>query len=176
VSDSNREKEEYMVDTTQFFDGMNRDRAQLVKIILEVPEATLDQKGVVGEWSIKNVLAHLTAWETVVAETLPERFATGRRPEILLHIAADEDGWNAEEVKAREVFSPREQIAEMEQIRHQFLQELHDLGEAGLQRKQPWPQCGKDETVMDYVLEQVGGHEREHLEAIMTGIARLSKP
>jgi uncharacterized damage-inducible protein DinB len=164
---------ESMPDTAQFFDTMARERAQLLKAIMDVPEAVLDRKGTVGEWSIKNVLAHLTAWESVVASFLPQRFATGNKSEKLKAINADEDGWNAGEVAAREVLSPREQVEELEQARQNLLRVLRDLGEEGLQRKRPWPECREDQTVMDYILEQVGEHEREHREAILAAIARL---
>ena len=38
-------------------------RAELLAAIGGLDEAALDRKGVIGEWSIKNVLAHIAAWE-----------------------------------------------------------------------------------------------------------------
>ena len=45
---------------TNLFEALSQERAILLDTLKSLPDALLDQKGVVGEWSIKNVLAHLT--------------------------------------------------------------------------------------------------------------------
>ena len=59
---------------------LGRTRAELLAAISGLDEAALDRKGVIGEWSIKNVLAHIAAWEAWVVEALPARMATGATP------------------------------------------------------------------------------------------------
>lgn len=44
-------------------DAIQSERRQLDQTLSALNEAQLIQSGVVGEWSIKDTLAHLTAWE-----------------------------------------------------------------------------------------------------------------
>ena len=156
---------------TNLFETLNQERTILLDAITTLPETFLDEKGVVAEWSIKNVLAHLTSWEQVVTDFLPDRLATGRRPHILSVMSADEDGWNAQQVASREQLTPREQLDEFQRTRQALLQVLYDGGEEALNRQHPWPEW--QGTLATYMLEQVGDHEREHREAVLAAVERL---
>jgi DinB superfamily len=156
---------------TNLFETLNQERTILLDAITPLPEAFLDEKGIVGEWSIKNVLAHLTGWERTVTDFLPDRLATGSRPAIFAILSADEDAWNAQEVASREHLTPKEQLDEFERARQGLLQMLHDTGEEALNRQNPWPEW--QGTLATYILEQVGGHESEHREATLAAVERL---
>lgn len=156
---------------TDLLASLSRQRVALLDAIKDLPDDFLDRKGVVGEWSIKNVLGHLVAWESAVTDFLPERVATGVRPAIFALIGDDEDGWNAREVASREHLTPREQLEEFERTRQELLQTLRSLGEETLKHEHPWK--GWDGTVAAYVLDSVGGHEDEHREAVLAGVKQL---
>lgn len=156
---------------TDLFASLDQGRAALLAAIKDLPDDVLERKGVVGAWSIKNVLGHLVAWESAVTEFLPERVATGARPAIFAVIGDDEDGWNARDVAAREHLTPREQLEEFERSRQALLQTLRTLGEEVLKREHPWE--GWDGTVAAYVLDSVGGHEDEHRETVLAGVRQL---
>ncbi|MEP7190540.1 MAG: maleylpyruvate isomerase N-terminal domain-containing protein, partial [Roseiflexaceae bacterium] len=66
-------------------------RAELLTAISGLGEAVLDRKGVIGDWSVKNVLAHIAAWEAWVVQALPARMTTGATPEDFRQRAEDED-------------------------------------------------------------------------------------
>ncbi len=156
---------------TNLTDSLNQERAVLIDAIKDLPDDFLERKGVIGEWSIKNVLAHLVSWERAVTDFLPERIATGVRPAIFAVISDDEDGWNAKQVASREHLTVREQFDELQQSRQALLQVLRATGEETLNREHPWPEWKG--TVAAYVLDSVGGHESEHREAVLAGVARL---
>ncbi len=156
---------------TNLFETLNQERTILLDAIATLPEALLDEKGVVGEWSIKNMLAHLTNWERIVTDFLPDRLATGSRPAIFSIMSADEDAWNAQQVASREHLTPQEQLGEFERTRQALLQVLYDAGEEALNRPCPWPEW--QGTLATYILEQVGGHECEHREATLAAVERL---
>jgi uncharacterized damage-inducible protein DinB len=156
---------------TNLFESLSQERAALLDAIKGLPNDLLDQKGVVGEWSIKNVLAHLVAWERAVTEFLPERIASGTRPAIFAVIGDDDDGWNAQQVALREHLTPQLQLDEFERTRQALLQVLRNAGEETLNREHPWKEW--DGTVAAYVLDSIGGHESEHRVDIVAGIARL---
>ncbi len=157
--------------STDLFETLSRERAILLEAIGDLPDALIDQKGVVGEWSIKNVLAHLTAWECAVTDFLPERIATGARPAIFSLIGDDEDGWNARQIASREHLTPKEQIAEFERSRQALLQVLRTTDEETLKREHLWPEWKG--TLAEYILDSVGGHETEHREAVLAGVEQL---
>ncbi len=155
---------------TNLFEALSQERAILLDTLKSLPDALLDQKGVVGEWSIKNVLAHLTGWESVVTHFLPERLASGIRPEILSVIAVDEDAWNAQQVASREQLTPKEQLDEFEQTRQALFQVLSNVGEEALNRQHPWPEW--EGPLATCMLEEIGGHEREHCKAVLAAAQR----
>jgi len=133
---------------------------------------TLERTGVVGDWSVKNVLAHLAAWELVVAQALPERLNTGKTPEVLATIIANEDAWNAAQVAEGEELSPEDQLAELEWTHSVLLQYVRSLDEATLERRQPW--AGWEGTVAEYIVDAIALHEREHTEQIRAALAGLA--
>jgi|SRR5215469_14039470 len=156
---------------TNLFEKLIQERTLLLDAITTLPEALLDEKGVVGEWSIKNVLAHLTGWERIVEDFLPDRLATGIRPAVFSIMSADEDAWNAQQVASGEHLTPKEQLGEFERARQALVQVLDDAGEEALNRQCPWPEW--QGTLATYILEQVGDHECEHREAVLAAVERL---
>jgi len=150
--------------------ALQDERGALLAALTGATGALLDRKGVVGEWSIKNLLAHLAAWDLVVAQALPERLATGETPEALRLIAADEDAWNALQIAEGEELTPEDQLVELEWTRSVLVQYLRSLGDATLAGSAPWR--GWDGTVAEYILEGVVAHEREHREQIAAALAR----
>src|SRR5690349_6263284 len=152
-------------------EALNRTRAELLDVIAGLDEATLDRKGVVGEWSIKNVLAHIAAWEDWVVRALPARLATGATPEDFRARAEDEDRFNAEEVAEREELTPGEQLMELERTRDALLAYVRSLDEATLVRRQPWDTW--EGTVPEYLAAALGEHEAEHVEQLRGAAGRL---
>lgn len=157
----------------ELFDALGREQQLLLDTLKSCTDEQLNQKGVVGDWSVKNVLAHLVAWEQVVLETLPERLATGQRPAIFTTISEDndEDGFNERAVAEREHLTPAEQIFTLENTRAQLVNYLRSLGEETLQRQHPW--AGWNGTLAEYILASICDHEKEHCDAICAAVAAL---
>ena len=139
-------------------------RAELLAAISGLDEAALDRTGVVGDWSIKNVLAHIAAWEAWVVESLPARLTTGTTPQDFRQRVEDEDRFNAEEVAEREELTPDEQLMELERTRAELLAYLHGLDAAALERRHPWDTWAG--TLPEYLLAALRDHEAEHVEAL----------
>jgi len=157
--------------SASLFDALAREQRILLDTVGRCSDAQLERTGVLGDWSIKNTLAHLTAWEAVVIASLPTRLATGQRPAIFDEINADEDGWNARQVAEREDKPPKEQIFDLENTRNQLVNYLRSLGDETLAKPHPWP--GWDGTLAEYILAEVCDHEKEHCDAICVAVADL---
>jgi hypothetical protein len=150
---------------------LSRTRADLLGALAGLDEAALDRKGVIGEWSIKNVLAHIAAWEDWVVQALPVRVSTGATPADFRQRAEDEDRFNAEEVAEREELTPDEQLMELERTRAELLAYLDSLDAATLARAHLWDTWPG--TLPEYLLEALRDHEAEHVEALRVAAAQL---
>jgi hypothetical protein len=144
----------------QIFDELAHTRAALLDVLAGLDEEALDRKGFVGEWSAKNVLAHIAAWEEWVAQALPKRLAAGTTPADFRERAANEERFNAEEVAEREELTPSEQLMELERTREALLGELHGLDAATWQRRNLWDTW--QGTLAEYLRDAVIVHEQEH--------------
>jgi hypothetical protein len=54
-----------------------------------LPDARLTEPGVVGEWSVKDILAHVTTWEAEAIKHLPLIIAGGRPPRYVTYGGLD---------------------------------------------------------------------------------------
>jgi uncharacterized protein (TIGR03083 family) len=143
------------------FDELARNRAALLDTLAGLDEDALDRKGFVGDWSAKNVLAHMAAWEEWVVQALPKRFATGTTPADFRARIENEDRFNAEEVAEREELTPSEQLIELERTREALLGELRGLDAATWQRRNLWDTW--QGTLAEYLRDAIISHEQEHI-------------
>jgi hypothetical protein len=160
-----------MATTQDVVDRLEAGRSRLLALIAPYADGTLAHKGVVGEWSIKDVLAHLSGWERLVVRITPERLATGRQSPLILAMNADEDGSNARQIAESEALSVAAQLAELTAARQALLAYVRSLGDEGLGQAHPWDTW--EGTLGDYLVDAVGGHEREHVEALAAAVAGL---
>ena len=155
----------------EIFADLARTRAALLDVIAGLDEAALDRKGVVGEWSIKNVLAHIAAWEAWVIQALPVRLATGKTPGDFLARIQDEDRFNAEEVAEREELTPSEQLIELERTREALLDELRGLDASTWERRNPWDTWHG--TLAEYLRKTQVAHDEEHIVGLRAAAEQL---
>ena len=152
---------------------LERERRALLGTIAGIDETMLDRKGVVGDWSIKNVLAHLAGWEEWIIRALPIMLAGGELPEDLRAAARDENRYNREQVAEREELTPGEQLMELERIRATLIEYIRTLDEATLNRPQPWPRWKG--TLAEYFFTAVRDHDAEHREMLEAAVAQLPR-
>ncbi len=145
---------------TTLIDELEAARADLLACFADLDEAALERKGLVGEWSVKNVLAHIVGWEVWVIEMLQARLAGGALPDHLRAAAADEHAFNAAQVAEREELMPDEQLMELERTREELLVLLRGLDPARLEDPLPWP--GARSSVADYLRTSLIQHDQEH--------------
>jgi hypothetical protein len=60
-------------------DAARRERAEWERVVAEVGAGRMDELGAMGEWTFKDLLAHLTAWQQHEQAPL-EQALTGARP------------------------------------------------------------------------------------------------
>jgi uncharacterized damage-inducible protein DinB len=159
-----------MTTTSDLLENLAASRARLLARFAGLDDEQLARKGTVGTWSIKDTLGHVAAWERMVVGFLPQWLATGKAPEVLEVMEEHgDDAANAVGVAERAALTPREQLAELEWARARLVDYIQTLGDATLERTQPFP--GWDDTLAAYFVDVVGSHEVEHTEAIAAAVA-----
>lgn len=154
------------------FSEMERERRTLLDVISGLDEDLMNRKDIVGDWSIKNLLAHFAGWESWLIQVLPGLLANGEIPEPLRNAAVDEDAWNAMQVIEREELTPGEQVIELERTRAALIEYLHSLDEATLTRPQPWPRWKG--TLTGYIFAVTRDHEAAHRKILQAALERFA--
>src|SRR6266480_6088912 len=90
---------------SNLFAILEHERTLLLDAIKKAPDEALTLKGLVGTWSIKNVLAHLADQERLLVQVLPERLATGITPEIVSVINADADAFYSNDTTTIRIYT-----------------------------------------------------------------------
>jgi uncharacterized protein (TIGR03083 family) len=120
-----------------------------------LPDARLTEPGVMGDWSIKDVLGHVTTWENEALTYLPVILAGGRPPRYASQGGID--AFNARMIEHKRRLS-------LDDVRRQ-LDETHErLVE--LVRRLPDDQLAAETRVRRRLRLDTYGHYPEHTEAI----------
>ncbi|GAB4552425.1 MAG: hypothetical protein OHK0023_20440 [Anaerolineae bacterium] len=138
-------------------------RAKLVTSIAGLSDDAMLRPGVVGLWSVKDVLAHLTAWESELVTAL----AMLDKPNHVPHIVQieDIDEFNQEQYATN---APRPLAIVLEDfhgVHKHLLKEVAALDERTLTdvRKFRWME---GEPLTYLIMENAVWHEEEHAEEI----------
>ena len=145
---------------TQLMHELVASRVDFLKAIENLPDDLLDQPGVVGHWSIKDIMAHLLMWE---AETIRLLYQTRQniRPVTAHFSAKSEEELNAIWVRASKERSLEKVLEDFFAIREQTLHQVDSFSDKELNNpaKFSWLK-GKSLAVLldDYLVK----HDREH--------------
>lgn len=151
---------------TELMEKLTRNRDELWKAIEGVGEDHIASVPVIGEWTIKDAVGHISYWEGVIHDHVRESFAEGRpRP---LREDEDEHIVNPREAAKRKDWSWARVQAEFENVRGELLREVERRSESelGLQVPVPWPGEDRFYSVGQMIEEDAIGHCRAHADQI----------
>ena len=86
-------------------------------------EAQLAQPGVTGDWSVIDILAHVSAWENEALTHLPH-ILEGKRPPKYSDLYGGIDAFNALKVRQSRAVSPAEVLTRVEATHRQLVDYL----------------------------------------------------
>jgi hypothetical protein len=138
-------------------------RGKLMTALEGLPEDAMLRPGVVGLWSVKDLLAHLTIWQSELITALSQLDRPGRVPEIVN--IEDIDEFNAENYSANARRGLPIVLEDFEGVHKHLLKTIEDLDEKALNdaRKFPWME---GEPITYLIAENGYWHEQEHAEDI----------
>ncbi|MCX6049703.1 MAG: ClbS/DfsB family four-helix bundle protein [Chloroflexi bacterium] len=122
--------------------GLQAENQQWAALIDRIGPARMDQPGMTGDWSIKDIVAHLTGWRrrTVARLQAAQRGEPEPAPPWPAHLQTD-DEINAWIYAANQGRSVREVLAESQQVFQQLLAAIEGLPDEVLmdvQHHLPW--------------------------------------
>lgn len=85
-----------------------------------LPDARLLEPGVVGDWSVKDVLAHITTWEQEALTHLPLILAGGRPPRYVTYGGLD--AFNAQMTEQKRDLSLAEVQRQLDDTHHRLVE------------------------------------------------------
>jgi uncharacterized damage-inducible protein DinB len=149
------------MDKEEIFDRLNQCRKTLLETLDKLPPDELDNVLVEGNWTIKQILCHLTAWELTVLDPLEGYVQVNQfKPEII----DDHDAWNAEQTAKRQSMTVQQIIDEMQATRELLISEAALLTQDQWDRILPAPWGGQG--CIANLLNGLAWHENEHLQTI----------
>ena len=107
------------MDKQQFLKKLDQAWAAFEAAYAGLPEARLTEPGVAGDWSVKDLLAHVTTWEEEALKYLPLILAGGRPPRYSAQYGGL-DAFNAQ-VSERKRGLPLAEVRAQQAATHQRL-------------------------------------------------------
>lgn len=154
----------------EILDALDTTRERLLLAIEPLPDEALEQPGAVGDWSVRDVLAHLAAWESELITGLM-RLDQGKKPEHLLAATADRNAYNArryEENKGRDLDRV---FADFQDARTQLEGWLDEFSERALNDPNRY-QALNGQPLWKIISLTSFGHEAMHITALEAFAAR----
>jgi hypothetical protein len=110
------------MDKTRLLNRLEKAWSELKEAYTGLNEAQLTQPGVTGQWSVKDLLAHVATWDQEALHSLP-MILEGRRPPRYKDLYGGIDAFNALKSSEMQALSLAETIENFEQA-HQSLVEM----------------------------------------------------
>lgn len=121
------------------------DRAQLLKRVetawsafkdsfADLPDARLTEPGVTGDWSVKDILAHISIWEEEAVKHLPHIIAGGTPPRYSVTYGGI-DAFNAKMVAQRGSLPLAEVLRQLDDTHQRLLDVVQQLPEEQITRE-----------------------------------------
>lgn len=140
---------------------------QFMEALDGLPEKSLDTKGAVGDWSIKDVINHLSRWEAEMVR-LVWQVQQGQKPTTAHMLQSDVDQTNAEwfrEGRQRPLENVMEDFAA---VRKQTIRRVGEFSDKDLNDTKRFKALlGGERPLIDWIIGDSTDHEAEHREQIL---------
>jgi hypothetical protein len=155
----------------ELIDTLKTERNNWDAVLAQVGEERMTEPGVVGDWSVKDVLSHLTAWESRPLEWLEaaRRGDTPRPADWPQGLSEDEENaWIYQRSASRPL---QDVLQESRAVSNRIMELLNELPEEDLSDPQhyAWTQ---GTSLIDRMPGNTFDHYREHAQQIREWLKR----
>jgi len=102
-----------------------------------LPDALLTEPGVVEDWSVKDILAHVTIWEEEALKYLPTIVRGGRPPRYSVQYGGI-DAFNALKTEEKRNLSPSEVLSQLDETHRKLVNYVESVPEEQFTRETPF--------------------------------------
>jgi hypothetical protein len=120
----------------QLLDRLDKAWKELAAAYAGLSEAELTEPGVVGDWSVKDMLAHVMVWEEEAIKHLPHILA-GERPPRYSVTYGGIDAFNALMTEQKRGLSLAEVMKELDETHRRLVEYVQDAPEEQFTRETP---------------------------------------
>lgn len=163
------------MEKTELLEALEDGHQELLEMLQDLPEEMMLQPGVCGDWSIKDILAHLTYWEGQVV-TLLFQAQRGVEKPTTAHFSKE----TVDELNQRWYLTGKERPLEIiwqdwQGVRKQTLRRVTDMSQKDLNdvHRYPWL---KGVPLFQWILNDTVDHEDEHADQIREWLDLHDKP
>jgi len=156
---------------TELIEALEDGQAEMVEMLEDLPEASMLEPGVIGNWSIKDILNHLSMWEGQLI-TLLFQVSRGMEKPTTLHFGKE----TMEEINQRWYAASQDRSLDLiwqdwVSVRKQTLRRVSEISEADLidPKKFHWQ---KGVPLWQWIANDTIEHEDEHGDAIRDWLDR----
>jgi hypothetical protein len=136
-------------------------------------DAEIEQGGVCGVWSTKNIIAHLASYEHVLVEVLQAFLGGGATPYMEQYARGLE--FNDLQVDARKDKSVAETLDEYKTLQAKTMEMVAQIPFETLRQAGTLPWYGMEYALDDFIVYAMYGHKREHSAQILVFRDTLKK-
>lgn len=160
---------------SEILEALESEREKFLDLLEGLSEQEMQQPGVAGDWSIKDILVHLTRWEAELVKLLYQarQGQTPTKAQRVLLQSSDDD------VNARWYAASRDRLLEQaledfHAVRNQTLRRVESFTDQDLNdaRRYPWLD---GRPLWKWIEGDSFGHEAEHAEGIRLWLSKTQK-
>ena len=117
----------------QVFQKLEQAWTALKESYAGLPDAQITEPGVMGEWSVKDILAHVTTWEEEALKYLPLILSGGRPPRYIQYGGID--AFNVQVAEQKRDLALSEVLRQLEDTHRRLIDYLHSVPEEHFTRE-----------------------------------------
>jgi hypothetical protein len=141
-------------------DIMKYGHQTVIKTLENLPSSAWETKGVVGVWSVKDIMAHLASYELMLVEVL-QSLLDEASPTPTLELMRDSN-FNDEQVALRHNRTASEILSEYEGYQANTMALARKIPLTTFRQNGILPWYGAEYDLEDFIVYTFYGHKREH--------------
>lgn len=147
------------MDKATLIQRIREERERLLRALEGLPPEALERELVFGEWTVKDILAHLAVWQGRLI-TLLFQLEQGRRPKDLELSEAEVDALNERFYRAQKDRPLERVLADFHGTYQQLLKRLERLSDEDLNQPGRFP--GLSQPLWELIAADTFEHDAEH--------------
>ncbi|HLE13904.1 MAG TPA: ClbS/DfsB family four-helix bundle protein [Anaerolineales bacterium] len=149
---------------SEVLSALEESREKFLDAIEGLPEEAMEEPGVVGEWSVKDILVHLTRWEAELVKLLWQ--ARNKRTPTSAHFSPSPvDELNERWYRESHDRPLQAVLEDFHGVRNQTIRRVEQLPEQAFEDLKFYSWLG-DQALWKWIAEDSFAHETEHEEQV----------